>query len=481
MGWKDWLEKAGFAVPDTKILLTVLAVWLGVIVIGGFLLLFTVTVLGPEFPGGAPAPFSTPTPAGGLTSTRGLTPSPQLLPGGDFGLTSTALAETGAPLIPPSGGTATRAPATAIPTSTRQPSATWFIRTSAPYKSPTGAPRTPTRSLTPSVTRTVLSTFTPTRTRTPTFTATPTRTATATPTATPTATNTATFTPSPTLVSTRIAFSMEAGGIDRLWTINADGSDLQQVAAGERAALMSAWSPDGRRLLFEALQDGQRKLFTVPSGGGEPALLPNQPEGNNTQGAWSPDGRWVALVNQNAGQVELFVVHRSENLVFQLTDSAEAEAEPAWWPDGSALVFVRGGDIYRLPVDWLYADPPAAPGDPPLTPQRLLASTPQQEESPHISPNGRTLLFVRSGDIWIISLPDPLQLPIDPAGAHNLTQSPDVLAGWPGWSADGAKILFLSNASGQYEIYWMSAGGGAATLVSNPGALAEKKRPAWKP
>ncbi len=534
MSWRDWFEKAGFAVPDGRILLTVLAVWVGIFLTGVFLLVVSITTI----PGGSLVSFfatatnTTYTPlAAWRTGSPQVTPSPQFLPGGSSDLTATAIDEAGGgEEIPPSGGTPgsgavsntkiiTPFPtSTHKPTSTFRPTSTWYIRTVVPYypaasrtstrvptrtrtptrtstRTPTGTLPTHTPSNTPTATNTGTPTRTGTNTRTSTTTPTPTETGTDTPTATitptptltstPTVTSTPTMTSTPTPVSVRIAFSADVNGDGQpdLLTVGLNGKNFNRVLvtkSPKQFFLMSDWNSNGSELLYEGYDkpSNQRKLFT--RGGQGLNLLPNQPEGSNSQGVYSPDNEWVALVNQSQGQVDIYVVARRANKPYtlRLTNSVAVESSPAWSADGKTLFFDSGGDLYAVDVSGLQQDSPFLML--PLTPYNLTNTPLSEESSPQVSPDGAFLLFVRSGDLWLADLPDPPALPFNLPTGENLTDMP-AHEHSPSWSPDGFFVVYLSDATGQDELYWLPVFGGEARMITVKEVAGEKQRPNWKP
>lgn len=77
----------------------------------------------------------------------------------------------------------------------------------------------------------------------------------------------------------------------RLWTVNADGSQLQPLTPAEQNAQQPTWSPMGDRLAYVA--DGQIFMHWASSGrSGQISHLQHAPSSLS----WSPDGQWLAFV-----------------------------------------------------------------------------------------------------------------------------------------------------------------------------------------
>src|SRR5688572_33143519 len=82
----------------------------------------------------------------------------------------------------------------------------------------------------------------------------------------------------------RIAF-VSSG---QIWTVNGDGSDLQQVTSPTSPAFDAdpSWSPDGTRIAFSRRSATARDLYIVNANGSGTTLLAT----NGRYPTWSPDG-----------------------------------------------------------------------------------------------------------------------------------------------------------------------------------------------
>jgi len=133
------------------------------------------------------------------------------------------------------------------------------------------------------------------------------------------------------------------------------------------------WSPDGKLLVYSAsaageyLENWRSRLFTIPTEGGEPAVLVGR-DGMNSEPRFSPDGRFVAFTS--TGGVARMISSPGLHLVSAaggeprpLTGSDTWVREVLWEPDGRSLLFIpneatgRGGEhmfeqpIFRVDLD----------------------------------------------------------------------------------------------------------------------------------
>ena len=105
-----------------------------------------------------------------------------------------------------------------------------------------------------------------------------------------------------------IFFNSERTGLMKIWRMNADGSDQQQVTPDKDYADWFAHpSPDGKWLVFVSYDKTVKGhpankdvvLRIMPLGGGKPKVLANLFGGQGTINvpSWSPDSKRVAFVS----------------------------------------------------------------------------------------------------------------------------------------------------------------------------------------
>ena len=176
--------------------------------------------------------------------------------------------------------------------------------------------------------------------------------------------------------------------------------------------------------------------------------------------AFARDGR-LAMTSRG----KLWIVSSAGAWV-RATSGAGWDREPAWAPDGSAIVFSsdRSGkfDLWRIPL----SASGAAIGDP----ARLTSST-LADSRPAVAADGR-IIFVRgrlgAAALWVRQ----------PNGAEaRLTNGQDVEQ-WPTISADGSTLAYVSIAGGTRKLHVRSLSDGRDTTILTDPRI---ERPAWSP
>jgi len=106
-----------------------------------------------------------------------------------------------------------------------------------------------------------------------------------------------------------------------------------------RSTYGSAWSPDGRDVVFTTNLTGRANLWKVSAAGGFPIQL-LQSDDRQSGAVWSPDGKWIVFEQDLGGGelYDLFAVSSDGGEVVNLTNTPDiSESGAHWSPDGSML------------------------------------------------------------------------------------------------------------------------------------------------
>ena len=117
----------------------------------------------------------------------------------------------------------------------------------------------------------------------------------------------------------RIAFERQVnGGSPQLFTVELDGSNLQQLTEFQDFIMYPTWSPDGRQIAFEV---GMAYIAVIGAEGGEPRTVVNRRSYNMS---WSPDGTRLAIAPVQDG---IWLVNLDGNGLHQI---AQEGTQPSW-------------------------------------------------------------------------------------------------------------------------------------------------------
>lgn len=228
---------------------------------------------------------------------------------------------------------------------------------------------------------------------------------------------------------TRIAFVASRDGNCEIYVMNADGSNQVNLTNSDSDELYPSWSPDGSQIVFASDEVGGAELFVVNVASGartkltRSGLLHNYPD-------WSPDGATIAFSggNQPAGPESahnIYLVDVDTGLEEQLTVQGEVLFGPKWSPDGGSLTYFDNDGPFTI---WVVGSNGSGAMD--VTEGGFNSW----------SPDGSMIVFDRGGDeedvdLYVMSFDgEPRPLVDSPAF--------DTL---PAWSPTGDLILFSSD------------------------------------
>lgn len=240
----------------------------------------------------------------------------------------------------------------------------------------------------------------------------------------------------------------EASGI---YVVNMDGTGEQKVAPSAAMLSRPAWSPDGRRLAFRDMAKERMGLWTVDA------------DGKNLQRSvitlevstpvWSPDGKFIAVASGNStkdGTVKkgLYLTDPAGKTPKLLAEGQYGEL--TWSPDGKSLAVVASPKDAPRALLTVGMD-----GGAPVTITTNLA---EGNQAPAWSPDGKRIAFVLSHE-------DGQHLVVIPATGGTPTMLVHGKSfSTPLWSSSGDSLLVARDADGTggYKIIRVSTDGSSA-------------------
>ena len=326
----------------------------------------------------------------------------------------------------------------------------------------------------------------------------------------------------------QIAFSGYYDGNPDVYTLPTLGGEPTRVTYHPGGDRVLDWTPDGEILFASGRETGigrVNQLFTIPQTGGLPEKLP-VPYGEF--GAISPDGgtlaytpkpqgfaTWKRYQGGTAADIWLFDLasYESENI----TNTPFEDGHPMW--HGETIYFASNrGPNQRLNI-WAHDRSSGEARQvtefaefdisfPAIGPSEIvfqaggglflmdLATEAVREVSvdvvtdlaavrPHtenvgdliqwanISPTGQRAVFQARGEIFTV--------PAENGVIRKLTHTSGAAERYPAWSPDGKHIAYMSDATGEYELYIRPADGtgGEERLTSLGEGL--RYNPFWSP
>jgi Tol biopolymer transport system component len=139
----------------------------------------------------------------------------------------------------------------------------------------------------------------------------------------------------------KIAFSSVRDSNPQIFTMNAEGSNLVNLS-NDPAAFddLPAWSPDGKKIVFEGLRDsdnggssvGDIYVMDTDPATDDATNLTNSPE-DEFDPAFSPDGKKIAFQSDRDGNEDIFMINADGTGQINLTKlSPKNDTQPDWQP-----------------------------------------------------------------------------------------------------------------------------------------------------
>ena len=267
----------------------------------------------------------------------------------------------------------------------------------------------------------------------------------------------------------------------RLFSVSIDGGLPEQLPLPKGG--LASFSPDGTQIAYNRIFRNFRTWKRYHGGMAQdiwiydfPARhieqLTNYP-GTDTFPMWH--GGTIYFVSDRGPEhrENIYRYDLKEHRTRQITHFADYDVNwPSLGPD--SIVFENGGYLYTLN---LQTEKTAKlticlPGDEPQA-QDHWTAVDKLITSFDLSPDGKNAVFTARGDIYTVPTKD--------GTIRNLTQSPGARERFATWSPDGKSIAYVSDLSGEDELYLSPATGGGPRIQLTTGNRSFLLPPVWSP
>lgn len=335
-----------------------------------------------------------------------------------------------------------------------------------------------------------------------------------------------------------IAFTGQYDGDEQVYVIPATGGEPKQLTFYPARGPLTprwgydnqvyGWTNDGKSIVFKSLRDSwtlpEARLYTVSINGGAAEPLP-MPEAGS--GAFSPDGAKMVYSPQSrdfrtekrygGGQAnQLYIFDLKSYDAKKISEGARPSRDPMWigntiyfnsdreghfnlyaydvasgktatatthkpwdvrWPSADR----DGHIVYELDGELRVLDTRSKKDaaisitvpDDGLARRPSRVSAANNIEDATLSPKGERVLFCARGDIFTA--------PVEKGGTRNLTHSSGAHDKWPRWSPDGSRIAFISDKSGEDEVWVVAQDGSTPPEQLTTGGNVFRYAAEWAP
>lgn len=335
-----------------------------------------------------------------------------------------------------------------------------------------------------------------------------------------------------------IAFTGQYDGDEQVYIVPTTGGEPKQLTFyPARGPLpprwgwenqVYGWSKDGKHVYFRSSRDswsvGIARLYSVSIDGGAAEALPMPSAGS---GDYSPSGNEMVYSPQSrdfrsekrygGGQAnQLYIFDLKSRNAKRITEGPRATRDAMWvgdtiyynsdrdghfnlyaynvssgrstqvttnrqydirWPSSDnegQIVYELNGELQVFDTRSRRATPISI-----NVPDEGIARRPNRVQvanliqAYNLSPKAERVLFAARGDIFTA--------PVEKGPTRNLTHSSGAMDKWPSWSPDGSQIAFVSDMSGEEEIYIVPQDGSKPAERITNGGSAMRYQPEWAP
>jgi tricorn protease len=264
----------------------------------------------------------------------------------------------------------------------------------------------------------------------------------------------------------------------RLYVVSPTGGSSESLPMPEAGS--GSFSPDGSKIVYsprfrdfrpeKRYSGGQaNKLYIYDLKTNDSQLISETPFA-------SRDAMWIGNTvfynTDKDGKFNLWAYDPGSKKTIQVTKNRDWDIR---WPssdDQSRIVYERNGELEIYDVASKKTSPISI-----AVPDDGINKRPRQTSVANriswfgLSPKGERAVFSARGDIFTV--------PIEKGGTRNLTRSSGAHDRFPVWSPDGRWIAYMSDQSGEDEVWIVAQDGSSQPQQITSGGSAQRYAPQW--
>ncbi len=270
-----------------------------------------------------------------------------------------------------------------------------------------------------------------------------------------------------------IVYEANRADVVNVYTIDPKSGDTKQLTFNDAYDGNPAWSPDRKHIIFSSNHEQEdarmNDLMLMDAGGGNVTAVTSTPKQSEWSPKYSPDGKLISYaVTSGDGAYYLGLMDADGGDQRRAAGPYRFVEFPSWKRDGSEVYFSaieqdrNDADIYSLNIA--------------TNEVRARIATPAADVCPHFSYDGKSMTYASidpaegyDGNVNVF-LHDLASDDTSGANDQRLTDA-DGNDDYANPSPDDKQFVFISNRTGNFDLYLMNAdGSGQRRLLDTPDA-----------
>src|SRR5437870_5434453 len=270
-----------------------------------------------------------------------------------------------------------------------------------------------------------------------------------------------------------------------LWLASTSGGVASRITSHAGRELFPKFSPDGKWIAFTGQYDGNFNVYVMPSTGGLAQSITLYDLKNNTSEdvphaeytdtfpMWHGNKVYFSSDRDGEHHFNLYSYDLGSKQVEQVTHFTDWDVIcPSLGPN--AIVFENGGYLYSY--DFQSSEPKKLTIYLPADRAQVMKhwdNVSKLVTDFDIATDGKRAVFAARGDVFTV--------PAKEGSIRNLTRTPGIREQKVSWSPDGRWIAYISDRTGEDEIYIVPQDGLGKEQQITSGYKGFKFVPAWSP